>query len=76
MLQIKIKGQYNYKMCGMKLNGVQCVKDLGVNIASNLKFSQQSNDAAIKQTEYYWASLNETTHSKIKNVTLIYNSLL
>ncbi len=29
---------------GVKLESVQCVKDLGVSISSNLKFSQQCND--------------------------------
>ncbi len=35
-------------MFGVKLRSVQCAKDLGVNIASNLKFSQQCNGAASK----------------------------
>ncbi len=35
-------------MRGVKLKSVQCVKDLGVKIASNLKFSQQCIDAANK----------------------------
>ncbi len=35
-------------MRGVKLKSVQCVKDLGVKIASNLKFSQQCVDAANK----------------------------
>ncbi len=33
-------------MRGVKLKSVQCVKDLGVKIASNLKFSQKCIDAA------------------------------
>ncbi len=35
-------------MNGVKLESVQCVKDLGISIASNLKFSQQCKDAAGK----------------------------
>ncbi len=35
-------------MCGVKLKGVQCVKDLGVKMVNNIKFSQQCIDAAIK----------------------------
>ncbi len=35
-------------MHGVKLKSVQCVKDLGVKIASNLRFSQQCIDAANK----------------------------
>ncbi len=33
-------------MYGVKLKSVQCVKDLGFSIASDLKFSQQCSDAA------------------------------
>ncbi len=35
-------------MNGNKLESVQCVKDLGVSVASSLKFSQQCKDAAGK----------------------------
>ncbi len=35
-------------MSGVKLEGVQCVKDLGVTIASNLTFSQHCKAAACK----------------------------
>ncbi len=35
-------------MCGVKLESVHCVKDLGVTITSNLKFSQHCKDAACK----------------------------
>ncbi len=35
-------------MNGVKFDRVQWVKDLGVSIASNLKFSQQCKDAAGK----------------------------
>ncbi len=35
-------------MRGVKLKSVQCAKNLGVKIASNLKFSQQCVDAANK----------------------------
>ncbi len=35
-------------MNDIKLESVQCVKDLGVTIASSLKFSQQCKDAAGK----------------------------
>ncbi len=35
-------------MRGEKLKSVHCVKDLGVTIASNLKFSQQCKDVAGK----------------------------
>ncbi len=35
-------------MCDVKLRSVHCTKDLGVRIASNLKFSQHWNDAVNK----------------------------
>ncbi len=35
-------------MNGVKLDSVQCVKELGVSIASNLKFSRQCKNAAGK----------------------------
>ncbi len=35
-------------MSGEKLKSVHCVKDLGITIASNFKFSQQCKDAAGK----------------------------
>ncbi len=38
----------DYEMNGVKLDSVQCVKDLGVSIPSNFKFSQQCKDAASK----------------------------
>ncbi len=38
----------DYDMNGVKLDSVQCVKDLGVSIASNLQFSQQCKDAMSK----------------------------
>ncbi len=40
--------KYEYKMSGVKIKRVQGVKDLGVTIASNLKFSQHCKDAAGK----------------------------
>ncbi len=36
------------EMNGVKLDSVQCVKDLGVSTASNLSFSQQCKAAASK----------------------------
>ncbi len=40
--------KYDYEMSGEKLESVHCVKDLGVTITSNLKFSQQCKEAAGK----------------------------
>ncbi len=38
--------KYDYEMSDEKLETVHCVKDLGVSITSNLKFSQKYNEAA------------------------------
>ncbi len=40
--------KYDYEMSGEKLESTHCVKDLGVTITSNLKFSQQCKEAASK----------------------------
>ncbi len=40
--------KYDHEMSGKKLESVHCVKDFGVMITSNLKFSQQCKEAAGK----------------------------
>ncbi len=40
--------KFYYEMNGIKLDSMQCFKDLGASIASNLKFSQQCKDALSK----------------------------
>ncbi len=40
--------KFDYGMNDTKLGSVQCVKDLGVKVASSFKFSQQCKDAAGK----------------------------
>ncbi len=42
VLQVGTRNQkFDYEMNGTKIESVLCAKDLGVTIASNLKFSQQ-----------------------------------
>ncbi len=49
VLQVGTRNRkFDYEMNGVKIVSVQCVKDLGVTTASNLKLSQQCNDAASK----------------------------
>ncbi len=49
ILQMGTRNQkYDYEMSGVKLESVQYIKDLGVTIASNLKFAQQCKDATDK----------------------------
>ncbi len=57
--------RFDYEMRGVKLISVQCPKDLGVKIASNLKVSQQCVDAAYKANRML-GSLKETFFSRIK----------
>ncbi len=40
--------KYEYEMRGMILESLHCVKDFGVTIPSNLKFSQHCKEAACK----------------------------
>ncbi len=49
ILQVgKRNKKYDYEIGGVKLESVHCVKDLGVTITSNLKFSQHCKEAACK----------------------------
>ncbi len=49
VLQVGTRNKkFDYEMHDVKLKSVQCVKDPGIKIASNLKFSQQCVDAANK----------------------------
>ncbi len=59
VLQVGTRNKFDYEMRGVKLKSVQCIKDLGVKIASNASKQQ------IKRTEC-WASLKETFYSKLK----------
>ncbi len=49
ILQVGTRNQtFDYEVNGTKLESVQCIKVVGVAIASSLKFSQQCKDAAGK----------------------------
>ncbi len=41
----------DYEMCGVQIKSVHSVKDLGVTVASNLKFSQQCNESVRKSKQ-------------------------
>ncbi len=63
-------------MNGTKLVSVQCVKDLGVSVASSLKFSQQYKYAAGKANRML-GFMNRNLSFKIRNVILpLYTSLV
>ncbi len=67
---------FGYEMSGVKLDSVQCVKDLGVSIASNLKFLQQCKDAAGKANRML-GFLNRNSSFKNKDVILpLYSSFV
>ncbi len=56
-------------MNGTKLASVQCVKDLGVSVASSLKFSQQCKDVAGKANRML-VFINRNISFKTKDVIL------
>ena len=77
ILQIGTRNhKFNYEMNGVKLESVQCIKDLGVSIASSLKFSQQCKDAAGKANRML-GFINRNFSFKNKDVILpLYISLV
>ncbi len=65
-----------YEITGTKLESVQCVKDLGVSVASSLKFSQQCKDTAGK-ANIMMGFINRNISVKTKDVILpLYTSLV
>ncbi len=56
-------------MCGVKIKSGQSVKDLGVTVSFNLKFSQQCNEAA-KKGNRMLGLLKINFHSRIKTFTM------
>ncbi len=58
-----------YEMNGTELESVQCVKDLGVSVASSLKSSQQCKDAAGKANRML-GFINRNISFKTKDVIL------
>ncbi len=68
--------KFDYEMNGVKLNSAQCVKDLSVSIASNLKFPQQCKDAAGKANRML-GFINRNFSFKKKDIILpLYISLV
>ena len=77
ILQVGTKNlKFDYEMNGVKLKSAQCVKDLGVTVASSLKFSQQCKDAAGKANRML-GFINRNFSFKNKDVILpLYTSLV
>ncbi len=62
-------------MCGVKLKSVQCAKDLGVKVASNLKFLKHCNDAA-NRANRMWGFTKRNFSFKNKDVILPHDNSL
>ncbi len=77
ILQVGTRNKkFEYELNGTKLESVQCVKDLGVTVASSLKFSQQCKDAASKANRML-GFINRNISFKNKDVILpLYTSLV
>ncbi len=67
--------KYDYEMCSVKLKSVQCAKDLGGKIASNLKYSQKAMTQRIKRSTVGFIIRNFSLKNKDVTVPL-HNSLL
>ncbi len=68
--------KFDYEMNGVKLDNVQCVKDLGVSIGSNFKCSRQCKDAAGKANRML-GFINRNFSFKNKDIILpLYTSLV
>lgn len=74
ILQIERNNKYDYDMSGVKLKGVQCAKNWGVKIASNLKIFKQCNDA-VNTANRIWGFIKRNLSFKDKDV-ILYNSLV
>ncbi len=70
------KKKIEHEMNGNKLQSLQCVKDLGVLVASGLKFSKQCKDAGGKANRML-GFMNRNISFKTKDVILpLYTSLV
>ncbi len=69
ILQVGTRKKNKYEMNGTKLESVQCVKDLGVSVASSLKFSQECKDVTSKANRML-GFINRNILIKTKDVIL------
>lgn len=77
ILQVGTRNVKNdYDMCGVKIKSVDSVKDLGVTISSNLKFSQQCNESVNKANRMI-GLIKRNFAFKSKEIVLpLYNSFV
>ena len=68
--------KFDYELCGEKLKSAQSIKDLGVTVESNLKFSKQCKEAAGKANRML-GFIKRNFSFKSKDIILpLYNSLV
>ena len=77
LLQVgNLNQKFHYDMMGQQLNSISSVKDLGVVISQNLKFSQQCNEAVSKANRML-GFINRNFTFKNKEIVLpLYNSIV
>ncbi len=68
--------KYDYEISGVKLESIQCVKDLGVTIASKLKSSQQCKDATGKVNRMLVFIKRKFSFKNKNMILLLYISLV
>ena len=77
MLQIgSLNKKYCYSMMGQNIKTTPTVKDLGVTISANLKFSQQCNEAAKKANRMLGFIKRNFTYKSKDIILPLYNSLV
>ncbi len=70
ILQVGTRNRkYEYKMGGVKLESIHCVKNIGVMITSNLKFSELCKEVACKANRML-GSINRNFSFKNKDIIL------
>ncbi len=62
-------------MCGSKITSVQSVKDLSVTVLSDLKFSQQCNEA-VRKADRMLSLIKRNSLSRIKTLYYLYITVL
>ena len=77
ILQIgNLNNRFKYDMSGQQLNSTTSIKDLGVIVSNNLKFSQQCNEAA-KKANRMLGFINRNFTYKSKDIILpLYKSIV
>ncbi len=68
--------EYVYEMSGEKLESVHCVKDPGVMITMNLKFSQECKEAAGKANRMLGFIKRNFSFKNKDTILPLYNSLV